>query len=206
MRIDKSKYKKSSNVSPINTTTIHHIFVLDCSISMSGEKFKSLVASTKEMIAEKHEEVEYLYTIITFDSYVTILCTRNPFPDLNISCRGCTALNDAIIEAVSHIKKGEHTIIDIFTDGQENNSKATNQDVKLAIKNNQEFATITFNGTAQDVKYAKLRYDLEDGNLNIHDNTAKGIAIARAITKKARVEYAATVARGGIVDTKNFYK
>jgi uncharacterized protein YegL len=80
-----------------------------------------------------------LITSVLFDDKFDETNVRTAVSDvkpssLQITARGGTALNDAIMRGLGSIKKGEKSLVFIVTDGEENSSKeATIAQVKKAI-------------------------------------------------------------------------
>ena len=116
------------------------VFLLDRSGSMSGLE-KDTVGGFNAMIEkQKKEEGEALISTVLFDHEMKVLHDHVPVGDVkpiseeDYQVRGCTALLDAMGEAIHHIGNihkyardedvPEHTIFVITTDGMENASRS----------------------------------------------------------------------------------
>lgn len=131
------------------------VFILDMSGSMERVS-EDTIGGFNAMIAEqKEKEGEVLVSTVVFDDYSQVIHDRmdiGSVPRLTrkeYSPRGCTALIDAIGDAVHHIKnvhkyireedRPEHTLFVITTDGLENASrKYGSSEVKRMIRQQEE--------------------------------------------------------------------
>ncbi len=136
-----------------NTTEL--VFILDRSGSMSGLE-KDTVGGFNSMIRkQKQEDGECYVSTVLFDNVSEVLHDRVKLahiPEMtekDYSPRGCTALIDAIGDAIRHIGNihkyarpadvPEHTMFVITTDGAENAShRYTADEVKKAIERQKE--------------------------------------------------------------------
>lgn len=143
------------------------VFILDKSGSMSGLESDTIGGFNAMINKQKKEEGTAYVTTILFDNNSETIHDRvpldeiKPMTDKDYVVGGCTALIDAIGEAVEHISTihkyarpediPEHTVFVITTDGMENASKKfTSKQVKKIIeekkkKNNWEFLFIGAN-------------------------------------------------------------
>ena len=143
------------------------VFILDKSGSMSGLESDTIGGFNAMINKQKKEEGTAYVTPILFDNNSETIHDRvpldeiKPMTDKDYVVGGCTALIDAIGEAVEHISTihkyarpediPEHTVFVITTDGMENASKKfTSKQVKKIIeekkkKNNWEFLFIGAN-------------------------------------------------------------
>ena len=115
------------------------VFILDRSGSMAGLESDTIGGFNSMIEKQKKQEGEAFVTTILFDNFSETLHDRIPLEkvekltDNDYTARGCTALLDAIGDAVEHIKSihkyaraedvPEHTMFVITTDGMENASR-----------------------------------------------------------------------------------
>jgi len=125
-----------------NTTEL--VFILDRSGSMSGLE-KDTVGGFNSMISkQKTEDGEALVSTVLFDNKSVVIHDRLPLDDVppmtekEYFTRGCTALLDALGDAIHHIGNihkyarredvPEKTLFVITTDGFENASRRYDYD------------------------------------------------------------------------------
>ena len=136
-----------------NTTEI--VFILDRSGSMSGFE-DDTIGGFNSMISEQKEREGAVYvSTVLFDTFSSVLHDRvlisdvKPMTHSDYRVGGCTALLDALGDAIHHISNihkyarpedvPEHTVFVITTDGMENSShKYTSERIKKEIKLRQE--------------------------------------------------------------------
>lgn len=131
------------------------VFILDRSGSMSGLEGDTIGGFNSMLAAQKKEEGETVLSTILFDNTSEVLHDRvniqdvAPLTDKDYTVRSCTALLDAIGEAVKHIGNihkyarpedvPERTLFIITTDGMENASRHYSRDeVKRMIERQKE--------------------------------------------------------------------
>lgn len=131
------------------------VFILDESGSMSNLKSDTIGGFNSLIEKQKKEEGEAVVSTVLFNTNSHVVHDRVPLNEIgkmtdNDYCpNGCTALLDAVGEAVKHIGNvhkyardedvPEHTLFIITTDGMENSSKHyTAKDVKKLISRQQE--------------------------------------------------------------------
>lgn len=131
------------------------VFILDRSGSMSGLEADTIGGFNGMINKQKKEEGEAYISTVLFDDQTEVLYDRvplskiEPMNDKQYYVRGCTALLDAIGEAVHHIGNvhkyareedvPEKTLFIITTDGMENASKKYSYDkVKKMIEKQKE--------------------------------------------------------------------
>lgn len=197
--------------------TIHIVDIIDCSTSMSGEKIVNANKGINNGIVklkESKEQVNYTYTICDFGSRNDIkfkhigssLLTVNEF---SFPCRGCTALYDAIKYTFDNLKsfvnKNDKVLINIYTDGDDNESYTRPSDIAKLIKEHKDTYTVTFIGTEKDVKYVINNMNIDKSNTLSYDGSGKGLAATLDATSIARSSYSKSVASGQDV-SKGFYK
>lgn len=204
MRVKKSKPVTSSKKEKMKT--IHNIMVVDASGSMGdgkNSKFQAAINGVNEAINTKQEEVNYLYSVMLFSNRDHETWKAQQVKEGTITgggiYRGLTALNDAIVEACSYAKKNPHNqiLLEIFTDGHENNSVYSKQQAAKAIEELKELgATVTFIGTEHDVQNAISMYNIDASNTYVHENTVETVTESYTVTRGARAEYSKRVAAG----------
>ena len=131
------------------------VFILDRSGSMCGLE-KDTIGGFNSMIEkQKKEEGEAFVSTVLFDNEAEVLHDRVPLDKIekmteeDYEVRGCTALLDAVGDAIHHIGNvhkyireedvPEHTIFVITTDGMENASrKYTQKKLKKMIETQKE--------------------------------------------------------------------
>ncbi len=130
-----------------NTTEL--VFILDRSGSMSGLE-KDTVGGFNSMISkQKTEDGEVLVSTVLFDNKSVVIHDRLPLDDVppmtekEYFTRGCTALLDALGDAIHHIGNihkyarredvPEKTLFVITTDGFENASRRYDYDTVRAM-------------------------------------------------------------------------
>ena len=131
------------------------VFILDESGSMNGLQSDTIGGFNSLIGKQKKEEGEAVVTTILFSTGSRMIHDRVPLnnvPEItekDYYPNGCTALLDAVGDAVKHISKihkyarpedvPEHTLFIINTDGMENASKKySTADVKKMISKGQE--------------------------------------------------------------------
>lgn len=219
----KTTKKKNTSKSSSKKPTIIVIDVLDRSGSMgallnSNSKIANAVKGINSGVEKLKEDesilgVEYKHVFIHFDTKICIsnLESIKNVGYLSVDGRGGTALNDAIMSAISmamkHKKDGDKVLINIYTDGGENASKEfTYADVKKEISLVEKLGvTVTFIGTKYDTNSAIKNYGLHDSNTAVYDGTAKGLESMMQLTNSARAEYSTKVVKNEDV-TRGFYK
>lgn len=212
------KTTTKKNTTKIKLPTIHNVFILDASGSMSGGKIKNAIEGINNEISElkKSKEAIFYQTIVDFSYAYDI---RMPIINQPISeveqyssiSRGATALNDAIGKTLNLIKSTNKpnvkVLVKIFTDGGENDSKEFSYDkIKSLIKECEGIGfTITFVGTEYDTNAAINNYGIHASNTLVHDNTAIGMKMSMDMSTMSTRSYAIKVSKGEDVLT-GFYK
>ena len=127
------------------------VFVVDRSGSMSGLETDTIGGINATLAKNRAVEGDANVSIVLFDNVSEVLVDRKPIDKVHdltrkdYQVRGCTALLDAVGDAIKHTKrvqdympseyKAEHVIFVITTDGYENASRRYSyEDVKKAIK------------------------------------------------------------------------
>lgn len=140
--------KKENNITEL-------VFILDRSGSMSGLESDTIGGFNTKIEKQKKEDGEAYMSTVLFDNESSVLHDRlslDRIPKMtarDYSVRGCTALVDAIGDAIHHIGNihkyvrpkdvPAHTLFIITTDGQENaNYKYSSDTVKKMIERQKE--------------------------------------------------------------------
>ena len=127
------------------------VFILDRSGSMAGLESDTIGGFNAMIEKQKKEEGEALVSTVLFSGESTVIHDRvdirriEPLTEKQYSVFGCTALIDAIGQAIHHIgnvhkyareeDRPEHTIFVITTDGMENASQLyTSSEVKAMVE------------------------------------------------------------------------
>ena len=127
------------------------VFILDRSGSMAGLESDTIGGFNAMIEKQKKEEGEALVSTVLFSGESTVIHDRvdirkvEPLTEKQYHVFGCTALIDAIGQAIHHIgnvhkyareeDRPEHTIFVITTDGMENASSLyTSNEVKAMIE------------------------------------------------------------------------
>lgn len=198
--------------------TIHIVDILDCSTSMRGGKISNALNGINSEIKrlKVDNKINYTYTLCDFGSYIDIrtdflLLDLVNVGNINREVRGCTALYDAIGVTCNKIRETinetDKVLVNIYTDGEENDSKRyTQKSISSLIEKLQsENFTITFIGTHQDVKEVIRKINIHESNTLGYDGTAIGLNETMIATSSARSSYSAKVLKGEDV-SKDFYK
>ena len=131
------------------------VFILDKSGSMAGLEADTIGGFNGMIEKQKKEEGEALVSTVLFSNESTVIHDRvdlkkiEPMTDKQYFVGGCTALIDAIGQAIHHIgnvhkyareeDRPEHTIFVITTDGMENASHLyTSDQVKAMVERQKE--------------------------------------------------------------------
>lgn len=131
------------------------VFILDRSGSMSGLEGDTVGGYNSMLEKQRKEEGECLVSTVLFNSTSQVICDRQDIKKVrNMEARdyfpsGCTALIDALGDAIKHIRNvqkyireedvPEHTLFVITTDGYENAShKYSSSKVKKMVSAQKE--------------------------------------------------------------------
>ena len=131
------------------------VFILDRSGSMAGLEGDTIGGFNAMIEKQKREPGEAYVSTVLFDNVSQVIHDRaeiqtiEPMTDRDYYVRGCTALLDAVGEAIHHIgnvhkyareeDRPEKTLFIITTDGMENASRKYTYDrVKKMIRHQQE--------------------------------------------------------------------
>ncbi len=131
------------------------VFILDKSGSMAGLEADTIGGFNGMIDRQKKEDGEALVSTVLFSDRSKVIHDRvnlqkiEPMTDRQYCVGGCTALIDAIGDAIHHIgnvhkyareeDRPEHTIFIITTDGMENASRRyTSDEVKAMVRRQKE--------------------------------------------------------------------
>jgi len=202
--------------------TIHNVFIVDASGSMSGGKYNNAMIGLNELrnSIKNDTNTNNTLTIVEFED--TNIKTRLDFvttiPDHynGMGTGGMTPLNQAVGETLERTFKKrkdsfneeDKVLVSIFTDGGENSSmgKYANSTVLASFIKELEAKgfTITFIGTKEEVNYAINTLNMKASNTLVHNNTSADVARSFSRTVTARESYSKSVSLGEVV-TENFY-
>ena len=206
----------SENIT-IEKPVIHVIDIVDCSGSMYGEKIKTAESGINKGILElkKDTNVIYKYSLCTFSysSNIFMRYTRvdiNDILEVSFKAQGYTALYDAIGKVFNEIRfksNNEKVLINIYTDGEENNSRVWNASSisKLIEEGKDKGITVTFIGLKDDVNRVINKLKIEESNTLCYNGTAEDFNLSLIATFTARTNYATSVLAGEDV-SRGFYK
>ena len=196
------------------------VFILDRSGSMSGLEADTIGGYNSMLDKQKKEEGEAIISTVLFDDRTEILHDRKNIDkveritDKEYFVRGCTALLDAVGEAIHHIgriqkempedERPEKTLFIITTDGMENASREYSYDkVKKMVekkkkKNHWEFVFLGANIDAVEVAgrfgvaaNRAVRYECDSvGTALNFDVMSKMVSCARACSSARMMEEA----------------
>lgn len=172
------------------------VFILDRSGSMSGLE-KDTIGGFNSMIEkQKNEEGDAIVSTVLFDDHMKVIHDRvpmekvKPLTDKDYYVGGCTALLDAMGNAIKHInqvqkslpeeERPEKTMFIITTDGQENSSHDyTYEKIKKMVekKQNKKQWEFLFLGANIDAIGTAAGLGIRaDRAVNYHSDT-KGTAV-----------------------------
>ncbi len=167
------------------------VFILDKSGSMSGME-KDTIGGFNSMIGrQKREEGEAFVSTVLFSNESKVIHDRvdirkiEPLTDREYYVGGCTALIDAIGQAIHHIGNvhkyareedvPEHTVFVITTDGMENAShRYSSDEVKRMVERQKEKYgwEFLFLGANIDAVETAAHFGIaEDRAVNFHNDT-----------------------------------
>ena len=206
----------SENIT-IEKPVIHVIDIIDCSGSMYGEKIKTAESGINKGILElkKDTNVIYKYSLCTFSysSNIFMRYTRvdiNDILEVSFKAQGYTALYDAIgrvFNEISFKSNNEKVLINIYTDGEENDSRVWNalSISRLIEESKDKGITVTFIGLKDDVNRVINKLKIEESNTLCYNGTAEDFNLSLIATFTARTNYATSVLAGEDV-SRGFYK
>lgn len=207
--------KKKSSKKP----TIHIVDIVDCSGSMAGKKIRAAIEGVElgiKDLKENKEDIKYTYTLCDFcySSKINWQYEVDKLKDvygISFKANGYTALYDAIgltlNKLVKSVGKKDKVLVNIYTDGGENDSKKYNaSSVKELINDlKSKGFTVSFIGTDIDVSNVINSLGVDKSNTMSYDGSARELEKTLASTRAARTVYSKSVVKGKDV-SKGFYK
>ena len=172
------------------------VFILDRSGSMAGLEGDTIGGFNAMLEKQKKEEGEALLSAVLFSDRSTVLYDRadirkvEPMTDRQYFVGGCTALLDAIGDAVHHIgnvhkyareeDRPKRTVFVIITDGMENASRRRCYDeVRRMVERQREKYgwEFLFLGANMDAISAARRFGIREDRAVRYECDAKGTAL-----------------------------
>ena len=167
------------------------VFILDKSGSMSGLETDTIGGFNSMIERQKKAEGEALVSTVLFSNESTVIHDRvdvqkiKPLTEQEYYAYGCTALIDAIGQAIHHIGNvhkyarkedvPEHTIFVITTDGMENAShRYTSDEVKKMVEKKKEkygWEFLFLGANIDAVETAKHFGIARDRSVNFHNDS-----------------------------------
>lgn len=169
------------------------VFILDKSGSMSNLTSDTIGGFNSLLKKQKEEKGECLVSTVLFNDKSYVLIDRKPIKEVkemsedDYCASGCTALIDALGDAIKHIKRvhkyireedrPEHTMFIITTDGLENAShKYSSDDVKKLVEGQKEAGwEFVFLGANIDAVETAKSYGIRADRSTNYINDACGI-------------------------------
>ena len=172
------------------------VFILDRSGSMAGLEDDTIGGFNGMIARQKDEEGEALVSTVLFSGESRVIHDRvnlrmiEPMTRKQYFVGGCTALIDALGDAIHHIgnvhkyareeDRPEHTVFVITTDGMENASRRYTSDrVKTMVQRQKEKYgwEFLFLGANIDAVETAARYGIAEDRAVRYHNDAKGQAL-----------------------------
>ena len=172
------------------------VFILDRSGSMAGLEDDTIGGFNGMIARQKDEEGEALVSTVLFSGESRVIHDRvnlrmiEPMTRKQYFVGGCTALIDALGDAIHHIgnvhkyareeDRPEHTVFVITTDGMENASRRYTSDrVKAMVQRQKEKYgwEFLFLGANIDAVETAARYGIAEDRAVRYHNDAKGQAL-----------------------------
>ena len=169
------------------------VFILDKSGSMSGLEADTIGGFNSMIERQRKEPGEALVSTVLFANESTVIHDRvdirkvEPMTDRQYSVGGCTALIDAIGQAIHHIGNvhkyareedvPEHTVFVITTDGMENAShRYSSDEVKRMVNRQKEKYgwEFLFLGANIDAVETAARFGISEDRAVRYHNDARG--------------------------------
>ena len=169
------------------------VFILDRSGSMSGLETDTIGGFNSMIERQRKEPGEALVSTVLFANESSVIHDRvdirkvEPMTDRQYSVGGCTALIDAIGQAIHHIGNvhkyareedvPEHTVFVITTDGMENAShRYSSDEVKNMVKRQKEKYgwEFLFLGANIDAVETAARFGISEDRAVRYHNDARG--------------------------------
>ena len=225
--VNKPEVNEPTSTHPV-IDTIHHVFIVDRSASMNAIKQVTISGLNEQIETIKQNETKFkckqTVTLILFNHIVTeVLYNQSvsklqKFNDESFDPAGCTSLNDAIGYTFSKLlqdfknSKTTDILVNIFTDGEENNSKDYSQvAARTLIEQGQTNKwTVAFIGANQNVMHTATSYSIPKSNTMAYTSDHVGTQLAFRNLSKARSAYigdvtCSTKAYSGSGQSINFF-
>jgi len=201
---------------------VHNVFLIDASGSMQGSRYNTAISGVNELLQSISADqfTDNTLTIVEFhDNSVErriFMDSKIPTNYIGRGANGGTPLNQAVGETCEGVRdarnlkfsKEDKVLVNIFTDGEENNSHGIYANASVLSNFLKELEsdgfTITFQGTKNEVNYAVNVLRMSASNTSVHDNSAASIKMSFANTVSARMKYSKSVSNDEVV-TQNFY-
>ena len=183
------------------------VFILDRSGSMAGLEADTIGGFNSMIERQKKEEGEALVSTVLFANESQVIHDRvdirkvEPLTERQYAVGGCTALIDALGQAIHHIgnvhkyareeDRPEHTIFVITTDGMENAShRYTSDEVKKMVEKEKKVYgwEFLFLGANIDAVETAAHYGIAEDRAVRYHNDAEGIALNFATVSDTMVE------------------
>ncbi|MCD8214837.1 MAG: hypothetical protein LUC97_04220 [Clostridiales bacterium] len=180
------------------------VFILDRSGSMSGLEADTIGGFNSMIEKQRRVEGEALISTVLFDNVSKVIHDRAKLSEIKLmteddySVRGCTALLDAVGEAIRHIGNvhkyartediPEHTMFVITTDGMENASRRYNYDsVKHMIERQKSKYGWEFLFLGANIDAAKTagRFGIDADRAVNYNSDSKGTLLNYAVMSEA---------------------
>ncbi len=171
------------------------VFILDRSGSMAGLESDTVGGFNAMLKKQKKTEGDCFVSTVLFDSTSKVLHDRLPLAEVSemtekdYSVGGCTALIDALGDAIEHIRNihkyarkedvPAHTMFVITTDGMENASRRRSSDEvkKLIEKQKEKGWEFLFIGANIDAVETAARYGISRDRAVNYNADSKGTAV-----------------------------
>ncbi len=195
--------QQNEKTTQTNTTT-ELVFILDRSGSMSGLESDTIGGFNAMIEKQKKQEGECYVSTFLFDSKTQLLHDRVSLRDIpkmtdnDYMVGGCTALLDAIGEAVKHIEKihkyarkedvPANTMFVITTDGMENASRRySSKEIKNLISRQKEKCgwEFLFIGANIDAIETASKYGISEDRAVNYNADSKGTRVVYEAVSKA---------------------
>lgn len=169
------------------SNVVEQIIIVDASGSMDSRKDTVIDGFNEQLTAMRLEQVqqnvEYLVTLVTFNSTPTVVCSKLPIGNVKLLSGetyvpdGWTALYDAVGETISVAEPGQRNVnVTIYTDGGENRSRTwTSAMIKelTRIRTEENKWGFTYFGSNQDAWAQASSLGIRNF-VNYTDNNLKG--------------------------------
>jgi uncharacterized protein YegL len=193
---------------------IHNVFIMDDSGSMQGAKYQNGVKGIQELVKSIKADNLTINTISIVDLNRGVVSWMSHPKMVNYEPHGrlggtplYKTIGKTIEDLLKVVKKDDKVLLNITTDGQDTDGYGKYENLAKTLKDVQtkNNFTVTFVGTANDVKHIQNNLNVDKSNTLVHDNTGAGVTRAFAETVTSRELYSANVSKGLNVSA-NFYK